>query len=176
MYAARCSARSASEHACEPNSGVFSAASGTEPLAVTWYCTALCPDRYTALPAALTQVKVALPLPAANRSPMRPPQPDVEPSGADDCQTDCWSLCENSLGGNRTDWLVYSSLLVGCTSVPRLSITAIWPALKIGTSGNNPGASAYWRPAASAMVGASTVPASVSRAIAMDVRCAWYAV
>ena len=27
-------------------------------------------------------------------------QPEAAPSGACDCQTDCWSLCENSLGGS----------------------------------------------------------------------------
>ncbi len=34
-------------------------------------------------------------------SPSRPPQPTVEPSVPFDCHTDCWSLCENSLGGKR---------------------------------------------------------------------------
>ena len=28
----------------------------------------------------------------------QPPQPTVEPSAPCDCQTDCWSLCEKSLG------------------------------------------------------------------------------
>ena len=54
---------------------------------------------------------------------MRPPQPDVAPSSADDCHTDCWSLCENSLGGKGTERARYCALVVGCTSVPTLSIT-----------------------------------------------------
>ena len=80
------------------------------------------------MPETFTQVKVALPLLAANRSPMRPPQPEVAPSTADDCHTDCWSLGENSLGGSGADLLVYRGFVVGCTSVPTLSITPIQPA------------------------------------------------
>ena len=75
------------------------------------------------MPDTLTQVNVAVPLPAIIRSPMRPPQPDVAPSGADDCHTDCWSLCENSLGGSGTARARYCALVVGCTSVPTFSNT-----------------------------------------------------
>src|SRR5574341_1596058 len=98
----------------------------------------------TALPETLTQVKVALPLPAMNKSPMRPPQPEVAPSAPEDCQNDCWSLCENSLGGSGTDLAVYSALPVGWISVPTLSSTPMRPASNQGRSGANSGASAYW--------------------------------
>ncbi len=112
------------------------------------------------MPETLTQVKVALPLPATKRSPMRPPQPDAAPSGDCDCQYDCWSLCENSLGGNGTDPAVYCALVVGWTSVPTLSITPSLPALKIGSSGASSGAIAYWRPFGSATEGTSVVAVS----------------
>ena len=56
---------SAAEQALDPNSVPCAPVSATGPLAVTWYCTAVLPDRNTALPDTLTQVKVALPLPAA---------------------------------------------------------------------------------------------------------------
>jgi hypothetical protein len=72
----------------------------TAPLVLTWYCSAESPDMKTALPATEMQVNSELPLDESARSPMLPPQPTVEPSGEDDCQTDCWSLCENSLGGS----------------------------------------------------------------------------
>ena len=39
------SERSASEQACEPNSGAFKPESCTEPVGETWYCTADVPDR-----------------------------------------------------------------------------------------------------------------------------------
>ena len=68
-------------HRLLPGMGV-EAAQCHRPERDTWYCTAECPDWNTALPATLTQVNVALPLPAANRSPMRPPQPEVTPSDA----------------------------------------------------------------------------------------------
>ena len=77
------------EHAVEPNSGAAMPLNATGPVVETWYCTALLPERKTALPETLTQVNAALPLPATKRSPIRPPQPDAAPSGADDCQTDC---------------------------------------------------------------------------------------
>ena len=104
---------------------------------------------------------------------MRPPQPEVAPSGDDDCQTDCWSLCENSLGGSGTDFAVYCALVVGCTSVPTLSITPILPALKIGSSGASSGAIAYCRPPASATFGFSTVAASWACVYASDGRMPW---
>src|SRR5450432_2090689 len=126
---------SAVEHAAEPNSGAASPLKATGPDVETWYCTAVLPERKTALPETLTHVKVALPLPATNRSPMRPPQPEAAPSGACDCQTDCWSLCENSLGGSGTDCAVYCAFVVGCTSVPTLSITPMRPPANRGSSG-----------------------------------------
>ena len=52
-------ARRALEQALEPNSGAESAAMGTGPVVETWYWTAVCPDRNTALPDTLTQVMVA---------------------------------------------------------------------------------------------------------------------
>ena len=73
------------------------------------------------------QVKVALLLPASARSPMLPPQPTVEPSGEDDCQIDCWSLCENSCGGSGFSTrlpLLYCTRVMGTTSGPTLSCTA----------------------------------------------------
>ncbi|HQW67952.1 MAG TPA: aminotransferase class IV, partial [Gemmatimonadales bacterium] len=76
---------------------------GTAPLAVTWYGMAVSPERNTALPVTLMQVNAVVLLPEANRSPMRPPQPLTAPSAADACQMDCWSLCENSLGGSGTE-------------------------------------------------------------------------
>src|SRR5262249_30523438 len=71
----------------------------TAPLVLTWYCSAVSPERKTALPDTDTQVKSELPFCDSARSPILPPQPTVEPSGDDDCQIDCWSLCEKSLGG-----------------------------------------------------------------------------
>ena len=136
----------------------------TDPVGDTWYCTAVLPAMNTALPETLTQVKVAFPLPATKRSPMRPPQPDVAPSGDDDCQTDCWSLCEKSLGGSGTDFAVYCAFVVGCTSVPTLSMTPRCPASNSGSSGASSGASAYWRASGSGVAGASAVAASASRA------------
>ena len=98
---------------------------------------------------------------------MRPPQPEVAPSGDSDCQTDCWSLCENSLGGSLTDLFLYSSLVVGWTSEPTLSTTPSLPASNSGISGASAGASAYWwlKPPEStgAVVGVSAVAASCSR-------------
>ena len=139
--------RNTAEHAADPNSGLRMASNATGPRGDTWYCTAERPDTNTALPDTLTQVNVALPLPAANRSPMRPPQPDVAPSGADDCHTDCWSLCENSLGGNGTERLVYWVLVVGTISGPTLAMMASLPASQMVLSGASSFGSANWRPA-----------------------------
>src|SRR6218665_4222140 len=94
----------------------------------TWYCTACWPDMKTALPETLMQVKVVLPLLDRTWSPRRPPQPEMAPSGMLDCQTLCWSLCENSLGGRGTLWALYWARLVGCARVPTLSSTPILPA------------------------------------------------
>ena len=167
--------RSASEHAVDPNSGALMPFTGTEPFVVTWYCTAERPDRKTALPDTLTQVNVDCPLPAANRSPMRPPQPLVAPSGFEACHADCWSLCENSFGGSRTERARYCAFVVGSTSVPTLSSTASWPASKIGTSGASCGASAYCRPSASAVEGVSAPACSASCGVAIAGRSDWYA-
>ena len=71
----------------------------TAPPVLTWYCRAVSPDRNTALPETDMQVNSELLFCVSTRSPMLPPQPTVEPSGEDDCQVDCWSLCENSFGG-----------------------------------------------------------------------------
>jgi hypothetical protein len=66
-----------------------------------------------------------------------------------------------------TDLFVYCSLVVGCTSVPTLSITPSLPALNSGSSGASSGASAYWwvKPAESTVgtVGVSAVATSASR-------------
>src|SRR4051812_47329168 len=110
--------RKAVEHAVDPNSALFTPLTAMAPPLPTWYCTADWPVRYTALPLTLMQVNVELPWPGANRAPMRPPQPVRAPSGSDDCQYDCWSLCEKSLGGRRTERAEYCALVVGCTSVP----------------------------------------------------------
>ena len=134
------------EHADEPNSGALSPLKATGPDVDTWYCTAVFPERKTALPDTLTQVKVAFPFPDTKRSPILPPQPDAAPSGADDCQTDCWSLWENSFGGRGTEAFVYCALVVGWINVPTLSITPMCPVEKSGNSGDSSGASAYCRP------------------------------
>ena len=83
----------------DPYTRFFTPLMATAPLVLTWYCRAESPDRNTALPVTEMQVNSELPLDDSARSPMLPPQPTVEPSGDDDCHTDCWSLCENSLGG-----------------------------------------------------------------------------
>src|ERR1044072_1487053 len=72
-----------------PNRGEAFFRSGTGPVEVTAYWAAARPERKTLLPDALMQVRVAVPLPDWRRSPMRPPQPDVAPSGFDACQKLC---------------------------------------------------------------------------------------
>src|SRR3954471_24539871 len=104
---------------------------------------------------------------------MRPPQPELAPSGDDACQYDCWSLCENSLGGSGTDPARYCALVVGATSVPTFSSTAILPASNSGSSGASAGASAYCTPPGRAVAGLSSVGARVARAIARLGRIAW---
>ena len=64
------------------------------PDSPSWYCCTEWPVRKTALPHAETLVSSGCALADCSRSPMRPPQPDAAPSGASDCQNDCWSLCE----------------------------------------------------------------------------------
>ena len=147
----------------EPNRLVALLISGTGPVVPTEYCTAVRPVMNTALPLALMQVSVALPLPDWNRSPSRPPQPEVAPSGLLACQKLCWSLWLNNLGGRRTELAVYCALVVGWISVPTFSTTAIRPALQIGSSGLSVGASAYCRPPGSAAAGSSKVAVSASR-------------
>ncbi|WP_367159116.1 hypothetical protein [Erythrobacter sp.] len=44
------------------------------------------------MPVALIAVNIELVLLLAARSPIRPPQPEVDPSGRPDCHVDCWSL------------------------------------------------------------------------------------
>ena len=102
----------------------FTALIATAPLVLTWYESALSPDRKTALPVTLIQVNSELPLLVSARSPRLPPQPMVEPSGDDDCQIDCWSLCENSLGGSGKlvrSAPLYWARVKGTTSGPTLS-------------------------------------------------------
>src|SRR5687768_13856655 len=73
------------------------------PLVLVWYCSASRPATNTALPDAEIQVSSEfgeLLLAESAMSPSRPPQPTVDPSVPFDCHTDCWSLCENSLGGS----------------------------------------------------------------------------
>ena len=88
------------------------------PLVLTWYCWIDSPASHTALPAAEIEVNTGLPLLDASRSPMRPPQPRVAPSGASACQVFCWSLCENRLAGLGCEFWPYCALLVGMTSGP----------------------------------------------------------
>ena len=104
------------------------------------------------------------------RSPMFPPQPIVEPSGDDDCQMDCWSLCEKSLGGNgklirSAPW--YWALVSGATSGPTFICTAACPALNNPAKPVMAGFNAYCRPLPSAVLGASRVDVSAERANAI---------
>ena len=156
----------ASAQAAEPNSERFAPLMATAPPALIWYCTAWPPDMNTALPETLMQLKVALPLLARNWSARRPPQPEVAPSGRDDCQRLDWSLCENSLGGSGTLAALYWASVVGCISGPMLSITPSRPASKTGLSRFIVGARASCRPSGSARDGVSAVAASCSRGIA----------
>jgi hypothetical protein len=105
---------------------------------------------------------------------MRPPQPEVAPSGLLACQTDCWSLCENSFGGSGTERAVYCALVVGTISGPTLSSTPRRPASNTVFNGASSGASANWRPPGKAIVGASTVPASDACGVASVLRSAAY--
>ena len=105
---------------------------------------------------------------------MRPPQPEVAPSGRSDCHTDCWSLCENSLGGSGTDLALYCATVVGTTSGPTLSWIASRFASHSVFSGASSGASAYWRPSGSATPGVSAVAANAGCAVAMPVRMREY--
>ena len=162
---------SASEQAGEPYTGDFVADRATAPPEPTWYCTADWPDMNTALPETLTQVNVARALLDRNRSPMRPPQPEVAPSGSDDCHTDCWSLCENSLGGSGTLRALNWALVVGCIRVPTLSSTPRRPASNSSLRPLHPGAKAICRPLGSATLG--TRGSSVSCGSTMPVRMAW---
>jgi hypothetical protein len=114
--------------------------------------------------------EVLLALLDSTRSPMRPPQPVGEPSGADDCQTDCWSLCENSLGGTGTLRALYCWRVMGATSGPTLSCTAARPALNSPARPVMDGCSAYCTPPGRGVVGLRAVPARSVRLSAMLVR------
>jgi hypothetical protein len=72
---------------------------GTGPVVVTPYWTAVLPERKTLFPDALMQVSVAVPLPAWSRSPIRPPQPEVAPSGLEACQKLCALIGVGGLAG-----------------------------------------------------------------------------
>ena len=137
------------------------------PLVLSWYCSAVSPDRKTALPVTDMQVNRALAfrLLAIARSPMLPPQPTLEPSGDEDCQIDCWSLCENSCGGRgklTRSLLLYSARVNGLTSGPTFNCTAALPALNSDASPVIAGFSANWRTtprlSTGAVVGISKVP------------------
>ena len=170
-------ARSASEQVWEPNSVLVTPLIATAPAVDTWYWTACCPAMKTALPDALMQLKLALALLARNWSPMRPPQPEVAPSGLAACHTLCWSLCEKSFGGKGTDCALYCAKVVGCTSVPTLSSTPILPASNNALSPPICGASAICLPALPSNAGAldvKAVAASASRAVARLWRIFWY--
>ena len=99
----------------------------TEPFGPTWYCTTSRPASSTVLPVAETLVNTGLLLCWTNRSAINPAQPWLAPSGADACQIDCWSLCENSLGGKPTS-SSNCALVVGRSSGPTLATTAARPA------------------------------------------------
>src|SRR5207247_9669361 len=87
------------------------------------------PERTTALPPAEMQVNWTFAFWPASRSPIRPPQPSFapSPSGACACHTDCWSLCEKSLGGSGTERELYCATVVGTMSGPTLATTASLP-------------------------------------------------
>src|SRR5258708_3521766 len=86
----------------EPNRVPALPSRGTGPVVATLYWTAVLPARKTLLPDALMQVRVEVPLPDWNRSPIRPPHPEGAPSGLEACQKLCWSLWLNNLGGSCT--------------------------------------------------------------------------
>ena len=142
----------------------------TAPPVLTWYCSALSPDKNTALPVTEIQVNnegVFLP---STRSPMLPPQPTVEPSGDDDCQVDCWSLCEKSLGGCGNSFLLLllkPARLIGTTSGPTLSCTAALPLSNKLFMAVIDGCNAYWRPLGSGAIELSAVAARSAFAMAM---------
>src|SRR6185503_1508704 len=115
-------------------SGPLSALILIAPFGLIWYCRASWPATNTALPLAEIQVSsefgVLLAF-ASAMSPSLPPQPMVAPSLPFDCQIDCWSLCENSLGGSGLATLLvllYCASVVGLISGPTLSCTASLPA------------------------------------------------
>jgi hypothetical protein len=85
----------------EWNSWPLSSSTGGLPAGSTWNWRTLRPDRNTVLPPAEMLVNMALPLPADQVGHAAAPAA-VAPSAPPDCQTDCWSLCENNLGGSAT--------------------------------------------------------------------------
>src|SRR5688572_20729123 len=130
-------------------SAPFNALMRIAPLGLTWYCSASRPETNTALLLAEMQVSWAFDgLLESAMSPSRPPQPLVEPSLPSDCQTDCWSLCEKSLGGNGLSArfeLWYCTRVVGWINGPTLSWIASRPASNSDLRPVSCGASAYWR-------------------------------
>ena len=94
------------------------------PLVLTWYWRITLPDRNTALPEADTAVNTVRALALASRSPMRPPQPSVAPSGPSACQVLCWSLWEKSRAGTATLPALYCALVRGAISGPTLGTMA----------------------------------------------------
>ena len=132
------------------------------PSVLHWYCNAVSPDKNTLLPAKEMHENSELLLLPMATSPKRPPQPTVEPSAADDCHTDCWSLCEKSLGGSgylaRSE-PKYCWRVSGTTSGPTLSCTAALPELNSCAKPVMLGCKAYFLPPASACVGLSSVAA-----------------
>src|SRR5438045_3048559 len=94
------------------------------PFALTWYCWTLCPVSHTALPDVDIDVKIERLFCDIIRSPSRPPQPTVAPSGLKDIQVFDWSLCENSIAGRRPVPLLYVALVSGSISGPTLETIA----------------------------------------------------
>src|SRR5687768_2957031 len=90
------------------------------PLVLTRYWRTDWPDSQIALPEAEIAVKTAREFCDAKRSPMRPPQPVVAPSGSKESQVLDWSLCEKRLAGFGCERSAYCALVVGITSGPVL--------------------------------------------------------
>ncbi len=60
---------------------------------------------------------------------------------------DCWSLCENRLGGSGTLRARYSARVVGTIIGPTLAMIAVLPASKLALASAMAGCSAKLRPA-----------------------------
>ncbi len=143
------------------------------PFPLIWYCMASRPETNTALLLAEMQVSCALDgLLESAMSPSRPPQPLVDPSLPSDCHTDCWSLCEKSLGGSGLATLLellYCASVVGWINGPTLSWIASRPASNSDLSPLSCGANAYCSPSVSTAPssGVSAVAARSARASAI---------